>query len=81
MGAKQSLEHVAAYWYGADWIQMWGVNPEITVPDRLPDNALLRLGYLPRVRPVCNACVYQAVRRAAYALICLATSRPPCACL
>jgi len=42
--AEQSLEHVAAYWYGADWIQLWGVNPEITVPDRLPDNALLRLG-------------------------------------
>lgn len=42
--AEQSLEHVAAYWYGADWIQLWGVNPEITAPDRLPDNALLRLG-------------------------------------
>ena len=45
----QSLEHVAAYWYGADWIQMWGANPEITVPDSLPDNALLRLGYLAHV--------------------------------
>jgi len=42
--AGQSLEHVAAYWYGADWVQLWGSNPEMTVPDALPDNALLRLG-------------------------------------
>jgi hypothetical protein len=42
--AEQSLQSVAGYWYGADWIQMWGANPEITVPDKLPDNALIRLG-------------------------------------
>ena len=32
--AEQSLQQVAAYWYGTDWIQLWGINPEITVPDR-----------------------------------------------
>jgi len=42
--AEESLQSVAGYWYGADWIQMWGANPEITEPDNLPDNALIRLG-------------------------------------
>jgi len=40
----QSLQHIAAYWWGADWIQIWGANSFIRNPNRMRPNELLTLG-------------------------------------
>lgn len=40
----QSLQHIAAYWWGADWIQIWGANSFIRNPNKMRPNELLTLG-------------------------------------
>mmetsp|Transcript_23938 Transcript_23938/g.57373 ORF Transcript_23938/g.57373 Transcript_23938/m.57373 type:complete len:177 (+) Transcript_23938:1-531(+) len=40
----QSLMEVAHYWWGSDWIQIWGANAHIRNPLKVQPNELLTLG-------------------------------------
>lgn len=47
----ETLAGVAQRWYGLDWLQLWGANPEVLNPERVGANQELRLGPLYAVKP------------------------------